>query len=190
MRIIGGSARGRQLAAFGGHDIRPTPDRAREALFSIITSRRGFFEGLHVLDLFAGTGALGIEALSRGAIHAWFVDRSPQACRMVRENLQRCQLLERATLIESDVWKSMPRLSSAGPFDLIFADPPYGQDIGPKLLSAIDSCGLLAKRGLLCLETSRSDTLPEETGTLRRVDERRYGITVFHLYESPAEEPT
>src|SRR5512139_301286 len=118
MRVIGGSARGRQLASFSGRDIRPTPDRVREALFSILYSKRGPLTGCTVLDLFAGSGALGIEALSRGARHVWFVDRSPQAIATIRQNLKRCRMADHATVITVDLRGALPELTAAGPFDV------------------------------------------------------------------------
>lgn len=187
MRIIGGTARGRQLATFTGRQVRPTPDRVREALFNILFSRRGSLAGLRALDLFAGTGALGIEALSHGARHVWFVDQSRQAVQLIRENLRRCAFQPRATVIERDLWPSLPALAEDGPFDLILADPPYGQELGLRLLTEVDAHALLAGDGLLCLETAAADPLPDRAGALIRVDERRYGRTAFHLYERPVE---
>jgi 16S rRNA (guanine(966)-N(2))-methyltransferase RsmD len=182
MRVIGGSARGRQLASFGGRDIRPTPDRVREALFSIIFSRRGSFAGVKVLDLFAGSGALGIEALSRGGAHAWFVDSSRQSMAVIRENLERCKLSNQATMIVRDIWAALPVVAGNGPFDLIFADPPYGGELATRLLK--ESClpALLAPSGLFCLETAVSDQVPVQVGTLHLLDQRRYGLTMLHFY--------
>lgn len=188
MRVIAGSARGRQLAAFVGREIRPTPDRAREALFSILCSRRGTFVGCTVLDLFAGSGALGIEALSRGALRACFVDSSRQAHATITANLARCGLQGRAAIIPGDVWATLPALADQGPFELIFADPPYGRELGPRLLAECSRYRLLAATGILCLETAPADPVPSTAGTLRLVDQRRYGSTTLHLFQTASEE--
>lgn len=182
MRVISGTARGRRLAAFAGRQIRPTTDRVREALFSILFSRAGALTGRRVLDLFAGSGALGIEALSRGAAHAWFVDSSRDAVGTVRENLERCGLAPAGTIIARDVWKALPGLVETGPFDIIFADPPYGCEQVAKLLEGIDRHGLLTGEGVLCLETAATDQVPLQSGSLQRFDQRRYGSTMLHFY--------
>jgi len=183
MRVIGGSARGRQLVEFPGRAIRPTPDRVREALFSIVYSRRGPLTGCSVLDLFAGSGALGIEALSRGAAHAWMVDRSPQAIATIRQNLQRCRLTSQATVMAADLSAALPELAAAGPFDLILADPPYGGEHIMMLLKAICDQRLLADEGLMCLETAVTDPVPEQVATLVLVDWRRYGSTRLNFFQ-------
>lgn len=186
MRIIAGSARGRQLAAFAGRDIRPTPDRVREALFSIIFSRLGSLSGCSVLDLFAGSGALGIEALSRGASHARFVDHSRQAIGTIHENLRRCGLAGRATVQLADLWQILPALS--GPFSLIFADPPYAAGHVPRLLQEVSRYRLLAGEGLLCVETAPADAVPERVASLQLLERRRYGSTMLHFFHHLPEE--
>jgi 16S rRNA (guanine(966)-N(2))-methyltransferase RsmD len=187
VRVIAGSARGRQLAAFAGRDIRPTPDRVREALFSILASKFGSFSGSRVLDLFAGSGALGIEALSRGSDHAWFVDHSRQAIATICDNLQRCRLAGQATVLMADLGQVLPTLD--GPFQLIFADPPYGAGHVPRLVETISRLQLLAANGWLCVETAPADPVPEQFGSLRLFEQRRYGSTMLHFYQQPAEEP-
>ena len=189
MRVIGGSARGRQLASFNGREIRPTPDRVREALFSILYSKRGPLSGVTVLDLFAGSGALGIEALSRGARHAWFVDSSRPAIDIIRQNLARCELTDRATLIMADLWGALPGLVGVGPFDLLFADPPYAADYAPRLLQEVSRLGLLASDGLLCLETAPAAAVPDQVNNLALLDRRRYGSTMLHFFQPAVEEP-
>jgi len=183
MRVIGGSARGRQLVDFPGRAIRPTPDRVREALFSIVYSKRGPLNGCSVLDLFAGSGALGIEALSRGAAHAWMVDRSPQAIATIRQNLERCRLTSQATVITADLGAALPDLAAAGPFDLVLADPPYGGEHTMLLLEAICYHRLLADEGLLCLEAAVTDPIPERVATLLLVDWRRYGSIRLNFFQ-------
>ncbi|MCM2263579.1 MAG: 16S rRNA (guanine(966)-N(2))-methyltransferase RsmD [Desulfuromonadales bacterium] len=188
MRVIGGTARGRRLASFAGRNIRPTPDRVREALFNILYSRCGALSGCKVLDLFAGSGALGIEALSRGADHAWFADSSRESVGILRENLERCGFSAKATVVIRDILGALPMVAGAGPFDVIFADPPYSSDHAAKLLNEIDRHRLLGSAGVLCLETAVSDPAPSQTGTLALFDQRRYGSTMIHFYHLHSEE--
>ena len=191
MRIIAGSARGRQLATFSGDGIRPTPDRVREALFSILYSRRGSLAGAKVLDLFAGSGALAIEALSRGADSAIFVDSSRQARDTIRDNLQRCSLAAGSEILQQDVWTALPQVALRGPFDLIFADPPYGKGYAPRLLGECSRLELSGSDGILVIETARQDELPERKGRLACFDRRRYGLTMLHFFQAddgPGEE--
>jgi 16S rRNA (guanine966-N2)-methyltransferase len=188
VRVIGGTARGRALATFPGREIRPTPDRVREALFSILFSKRVPLAGCTVLDLFAGSGALGIEALSRGAAQAWFVEQSRQAVATIRDNLQRCGMDARARVLQADVWQTLPLLRGDAPYVLIFADPPYGHDLAPRLLQEVGRYGLLAADGLLCLETAPTDAVPDCCTPLQLLERRRYGAIMLHFYRSCAEE--
>lgn len=188
MRIVSGSARGKRLATFTDNTVRPTPDRVREALFSILFSRLGPLEGKAVLDLFAGTGALALEALSRGARRAVLVDQGTEAARLIPTNLQTCRLQERATFLRSDVLQALPRLHRDGAFDLIFLDPPYGRGLVSQVVAAIDELGLLADGGLVCAEADRKDDVPDAVGGLCRVETRRYGTTAIHLFTQQPDE--
>jgi len=188
LRIISGTARGKRLAPISGSDIRPTPDRVREALFSILGSRFGSLAGLSVLDLFAGSGALALEALSRGAASAVLVDQGSQAAKLISANIRCCALENRAHFIRSDVLKALAATPEGRSFDLIFLDPPYGKDLVPPAVLLIAERSLLAPAGLLCAETDRGDKLPEVIGSLRRIDERHYGSTTIHLYTHPEAE--
>ncbi|GAB6081877.1 16S rRNA (guanine(966)-N(2))-methyltransferase RsmD [Desulfuromonas carbonis] len=182
MRIIAGSARGRQLEAFTGREIRPTPDRVREALFSSLFSRLGGFGGLRVLDLFAGSGALALEALSRGAGYALLVDRGEQAARLQRGNIERCGFADRAEQLSGEVLSLLPRLVPRGPFDLVFLDPPYGQGLVPRVLEHLATPGMLANGALVCAETARKDPLADVVGPLEKIGSRNYGITALHTF--------
>ncbi|MBE0574639.1 MAG: 16S rRNA (guanine(966)-N(2))-methyltransferase RsmD [Desulfuromonadales bacterium] len=181
MRVIAGTSRGRRLTEFDGHDVRPTPDRVREALFNILRSRLGDFAGLRVLDLFAGSGALAIEALSRGATSACLVEKTPAAAKIIRENLNRCNLSDQAKLIILDAWKALPGFASRS-FDLVFLDPPYGQEMVERALIEVDRLELLSKEGIVCAETAADEILPESIGQLRRIDQRRYGTILINFY--------
>jgi 16S rRNA (guanine966-N2)-methyltransferase len=188
VRIISGTARGKRLASFAGGTIRPTPDRVREALFSILLSRLGTLCGKRVLDLFAGTGAMALEALSRGADRAVLVEHDPGAARLIASNLQNCAFQDRAKLIRSEVLAALPRLPGA-PFDLIFLDPPYHMNYPEKTISAVSSLDLLAPGGILCAETAAEEKLPERIGSLVCGDSRRYGSTAVHLFTHASEAP-
>lgn len=155
MRIIAGALRGRRLQTPEGTETRPTADRVRETLFSMLTSRLGSFEGLRVADLFAGSGALGLEALSRGAAFTCFVEHDQRAVDAIRANIdslgveQRSQLLARSALA----------LPPAEPFDLIFADPPYAPQSGSAAVAELVRAGWVASGGWMAVETARRDSV-------------------------------
>ncbi len=181
MRIISGTARGRKLSTFSGREIRPTPDRVREALFSILLSRLGSLEGKKILDLFAGTGALSLEALSRGARSALLIDGSTRAATLIRTNIAACGFGERASLRRGEVQREIPRLQGET-FDLIFLDPPYGRGLVPETIAAIARLHLLAPGGLICAEAERHEPIPETIATLFLADQRHYGSTSIHVF--------
>ena len=169
MRIIAGAWRGRLLRAPAGQGTRPTADRTRETLFSMLASRLGSFEGLRVADLYAGSGALGLEALSRGAAHATFVESGPQALAAIRANLLALQANHRAEIYPVSVAKLAP----LQPFDLIFADPPYGAGSGTEVTEAVRAAGWLAAGGWLAIETEARETV--DAGCWQIEAERRVG---------------
>ena len=158
MRIIAGKWRGRTIEAPPGDDTRPTADRVRETLFSMLASRLGSFDELRVADLFAGSGALGLEALSRGAAAATFVENNPKAASAIRANASKLgadiQLLQGSAL-------SLPR---SVPFDLVFADPPYAPGSGNAAIAAVVAAGWLAPGGFVSVETSRADEITADSG--------------------------
>ncbi len=154
MRIIAGKWRGRAIAAPPGEATRPTADRVREALFSMLTSRLGSFEGLRVLDGFAGTGALGLEALSRGAAHCSFVERDGAAVKVLKTNV--ATFAAAATVIPSPVESLGPCYA---PCDLILLDPPYGEGLGPPALARLAAQGWIAPHAMISVETGRKDVL-------------------------------
>ncbi|HEX8840470.1 MAG TPA: 16S rRNA (guanine(966)-N(2))-methyltransferase RsmD [Sphingomicrobium sp.] len=151
MRIIAGKWRGRTLEAPAGRDTRPTADRVREALFSMLASRLGSFDELRVADLFAGSGALGFEALSRGAAHATFVESDAKAAAAIRRNADK---LGASVQVIPGSALSLPRSEA---FDLIFADPPYTSGSGTAVVAAVMRAGWLAPGGWMTVETSRGD---------------------------------
>jgi len=182
MRIISGSAKGRQLAPFGGKDIRPTPDRVREALFSILTSRFGSFNDLKVLELFAGSGAQALEAVSRGANSAVVVDSGKVAAETIPENIKRCRFEDAVRFLPRDVFSALPHLKHSGPFDLILLDPPYNKKLIPQVLEKIESLNLLAENGIICAESARDEEL-SDCGNLKLIESRAYGSSRIHLYQ-------
>ena len=172
MRIIAGEWRGRRLEAPPGSATRPTADRTREALFSMLVSRLGSFEGLRVADIYAGSGALGLEALSRGAAHATFVDKDPAAVNAIRANIGKLGAADRAEVRPL----SAANLAASQPFDLILADPPYCAGAGSAVAAAVARAGWLAVGGWLAIETTKDDPVdpgPWEVDADRRVGRAR-----------------
>ncbi|MCX5876727.1 MAG: 16S rRNA (guanine(966)-N(2))-methyltransferase RsmD [Deltaproteobacteria bacterium] len=186
MRIISGSARGRKLLAPGqrfGDLIRPTSDRAREAIFSILAAKA---VGARVLDLFAGTGALGLEALSRGALSAVFVDGQRAVIELIGRNIALCGFAERATVLQRDLARGLVFLKAMQPadgFDLVFLDPPYGSRLALKSLESLASGNCLAAKAIVVLEDAAEVQYPENMGPLACFDQRRYGEAGFWLYQ-------
>lgn len=186
MRIIAGTSRGRKLLTPDGGKqnlaIRPTSDRAREALFSIIGHR---VKESRVIDFFAGTGAFGLEALSRGALSAVFVDNQPDALKLIQENIERCGFSDRSLVIKRDLTKGLSFLDSAVPrngFSLVFLDPPYSKGLALATLRRLADCTILSEDVLVIAEDNSKEVLPDEIGVFRLVDQRRYGDTGFWLY--------
>ncbi len=182
LRIIGGSARGTRLSTFSGLDVRPTPDRVREAVFSILFSRMGRFDGKIVLDLYAGSGAMALEALSRGAATATLVERDPKATRLIEANARTCRLSDLVHIMRADVDSALRRMNEPPPFDLIFLDPPYGRGLISSALELINQQGLLAQNGIVCAECDRKEDIPQQIGALSLIDSRRYGLTAVHFF--------
>ena len=177
MRVISGDARGRRLKEPMDMDQRPTTDKVKESLFNIIQFD---IEGRRVLDLFAGTGQLGIEALSRGAESAVFVDSSNKAVALIKENISRCGFEEFSTVLRSD-WKDALRRQREK-FDIIFLDPPYDTQLLKNSLKTVAEIDILAQNGIIVCE-SRADTeLPELGEPYERKGEYRYGAIKLTLY--------
>ena len=186
MRVITGSAKGRPLKTVKGRDIRPTSDRVKGTLFNIIGPR---VVEAHFLDLFAGSGAVGIEALSRGASCCVFVDLQSAHLRVVEENLQATGLRERAELLRRDARAALVDLGHRGRrFDLIFVDPPYGQGLVPEALAGIDAQGLLADDGWVICEHHGKDPVPVAAGGLHKVREVVIGETVLSIFRTQTQD--
>ena len=178
MRVISGTARGRRLGELEGMETRPTTDRVKEALFNIVQ-----FEvpGRKILDLFGGTGQLGIEALSRGAEHCTFVDQRSDAVALIKNNLKVTDLAGKGRVIQGD---SLGFLKTCGEkFDVIFLDPPYGTALLEQSLEAIVRFDILSEHGIIICESAADRLLPTLSSPYEMGREYRYGkikLTVFH----------
>lgn len=176
MRIIGGTHRGTALSAVGkgdaGAHLRPTSDRVRESLFNVLQGGRfgDPISDAQVLDLFAGTGALGLEALSRGAAHVTFVDSGRVAQRLIRDNIAKLRRVDDTALVTTDIARLLP----GTPCGLVFLDPPYGQELGTKALLTATKTGWIAPGALIVWEEASAQIAPPGFATL---DQRRYGDT-------------
>ncbi len=177
MRIIAGERRGRPLRGPRRGGVRPTGAYLREAVFNVLAARIG---GARVLDLFAGTGAMGLEALSRGAAAATFVDRDVAT---VAANVVRLGFRDRATIIRGDAARALARLGAAGRrFDVIYADPPYAGDVARRTVEAVAAARILAPGGVLLVEHHHKVPVPEAAGTVGRRRALRHGETMVTLY--------
>lgn len=177
MRVITGSARGVQLKTPDGMLTRPTADRVKEALFSIINSD---IPGSHVLDLFGGTGQLGIEALSRGAARCTFVDAREEACQLIRENLRRTKLLAEGNVIRSDYMSYLDRCAER--FSIIFLDPPYAEEYLEKAIKRIVEIDILQTDGIIVTERPLGKELPWAFEGYQRSKDYKYGKTLLAIY--------
>ena len=180
MRIIAGRFRGKHLVTPADESIRPTADRVRESIFDILASRLGqSFEGLRVLDLFAGTGAMGLEALSRGAAGVVLVDTGVEARGVIRDNIEAMGAGGVAKLLRRDATALGPS-GTMGAFDLIFLDPPYLQGLGEKAVVSARDGGWIAPDAMIVLEESRSAVLTLPDGFVLD-DRREYGGAAVHF---------
>jgi 16S rRNA (guanine966-N2)-methyltransferase len=182
MRITGGAARGRALRAPRGSKVRPTADKVRAAIFNILASRCDVAGGCW-LDLFAGTGALGLEALSRGATRVTFVDDSRESCRFVRDNLERSGYSGRAEVHKLSLPGGLRRFGLGDErFDGAFVDPPYRCGLSQRTLQALGEGMLLVAGAWVVVEHAADEPLAEQYGALRLDNARRYGSTGVSLY--------
>lgn len=180
MRIVGGEFRGRALATPSGMAIRPTTDRAREAMFNILAHAfPDALTGARVIDLFAGTGALGLESLSRGAAFCLFVDQSAEARGLIRTNVEAFGLTGRTRIYRRDA-TDLGEAGTLQPFDLLFADPPYGQGLASRALAAA-AAGAWLKPGALCVVEEAAGAPFDPGAGFRLADERHYGQSVLRF---------
>jgi 16S rRNA (guanine(966)-N(2))-methyltransferase RsmD len=181
MRIIAGTYKGRNLKSPPSMDVRPTSDRLRETLFNVIAPR---IQESRFLDLCAGSGAVGIEALSRGASHATFVDRSRRSCTLIESNLELCRVPEDQQVIYCSEAYEFLRQTSSPAWDIIFFDPPYQQDYLKTLkFVGTNSSKLLTDEGILIVEHHHKTTLPEIAGNLHRTRVLKQGDSSLSFYQ-------
>ena len=181
MRVITGTARGRRLLTLEGNDVRPTTDRVKEALFSIVQFE---LEGRRILDLFAGSGQLGVEALSRGADSCVFIDSSRQAIEIVKKNLAATGLSRKASVLHGDALRYLQ--TSRDCFDLALLDPPYGTGLLQKALPLLPR--LMRKTGAIVCETPKGEALPQQVGDFKQSRCYHYGKVTLTVYRVPEEE--
>ncbi len=184
MRVIAGRFGGRRIRVMESQGLRPATGRVREALFSMLDARGAVFPGARVLDLFAGAGSVGIEALSRGAGEAVFVEKNPAVAKVLRENLRGLGLAaNQARVVEADVARALPRLAGQA-FDLVAIDPPYGLGLVPPTLAALVKNGLLAPGGVAVAEIEAGADWPDDAApaALECLTDRLYGQTRIILW--------
>ncbi len=180
MRITAGEYRGRRLRSPRGSETRPTSDLLRQAIFNVVGPR---VAGARVLDLFAGTGALGVEALSRGAAEATFVERDRAALASLQGNLTDLALSARARIVPGDALAAIAALARAGDrFDCVLIDPPYAGDLARQCVETLAPGGILSENAVLLVQAFHKTDLPERAGALSRAWQRRYGETRLTLY--------
>ncbi len=178
MRVIAGELKGRRLAAPPDSSVRPTTGKVKEAIFSMIQS---YLSGAVVVDLFAGTGSLGIEAVSRGAARAYFVDKDRRSLSLVRQNIKHCGIEDRSVLFASDYLSALGKIRE--PADIIFLDPPYRAGFMQNCLDQLAASDLLPEGGIVVAEHGLEEVLEEQYGTLLLLKNKRYGKIAVSIYE-------
>lgn len=179
MRIISGKLRGRQITPPADRKVRPTSDKVKEAVFSMIAEYMG--EDSVCVDLFSGTGNLGLEAVSRGAKIVYFGDKSKESIQLTRANISTCKAEEQAVVIHGDFSQVLKRIQ--GQADIFFLDPPYKDNLLLSAMELIQEKGLLSQGGIIVAEHDKKEILPEELGGLRKIKEKRYGGIGVTVYE-------
>ncbi|MFV0516834.1 MAG: 16S rRNA (guanine(966)-N(2))-methyltransferase RsmD [Aminipila sp.] len=177
MRIIAGDLKGRRLATPIGDKVRPTSDKVKEAIFSMISDT--YYDEV-VIDLFAGTGNLGIEAISRGAKHCYFGDKSKESLSLIRENINTCKVQDQATILAGDFETVLKRIPQKA--QIIFLDPPYKDNLMVNCIELIDQLDLLTEEGYIIAEHSLDEKLPEQIGKFEMIKEKRYGKIAVSIY--------
>ena len=181
MRVISGKVRGLKLDTPKNDDVRPTTDRVKESLFNIINP---YVIDSNVLDLFAGTGSLGIECLSRGALSATFVDVSKDSINIVKSNVKKARVENESTILNLDFKTAIDRLNVQNKkFDIIFMDPPYYKNMFIDALSNIDNSNLLSEDGIIVVEHDTKDKFIDKIGRLEKIKEKKYGNTTLTFYK-------
>ena len=184
MRIIAGKYKGHNLVSFQASHIRPTTDRVKESLFNILMAE---IPGARVLDLFSGTGNLGLEALSRGADSVVFVEKNPGSIGILKQNIQKLKLTESHKIINKDVLQFL-RQYEGEPFDVIFADPPFTEEMAHDVLLAANNSKVFAAHTVMAIESARKERLDEEYPKLLRFDRREFGDKILSFFQPKKED--
>lgn len=177
MRIITGEYRGRKLETPIGNNVRPTSDKVKESIFNLLMSNT---YGSIFVDLFAGTGGLGLEALSRGAEKCYFCDNSRESLNLIKTNITKCGAQDRSVVVAGDFTKALSRIKEQA--DVFLLDPPYKAGLYEKCLNLIDSLDLLSDDGIIIAEHGKHDAVPENAGNLIKTREKRYGTIMLSIY--------
>lgn len=181
MRVISGDYRGRRLKSLEGQNTRPTTDKVKESIFNMIGP---YFNGGLALDLFAGSGGLGIEALSRGVSEAYFIDRHPGALRVIKENIALVRAENKSHLLKMEANRALEQFATDGlKFDLVLLDPPYAKQEIASQLQFMEEHQLLNDGATIVCEIDKTITLPEHINTLEQVRRAEYGITAVVIYK-------
>ena len=189
MRIISGSARGRRLLSPKNSLIRPTADRVKESLFNILNGLIACYDNCRTLDIFAGTGNLGLEALSRGAAYAFFIDNHKESVALVIKNLRMLGFDDRGRVIEREALSALRSLDKMkAPFQLVFIDPPYRQGLAERVMQFLATSALIDGNSLVIVEISSNELLPTAFDNLREFDRRVYGDTAIVFFRRMPEE--
>ena len=177
MRIISGDLKGRRLNTPRDNSIRPTTDKVKEAIFNMVMPH---IEDAMVIDLFSGTGNLGLEAISRGAKHCTFGDKARESLQLTKENIKYCQVEDQTTLISGDFERILERISEKA--DIIFLDPPYKEGLVESCLEKISELDLLSEEGVLVIEHGKREILADSIGLFVKIKEKRYGTILVSLF--------
>lgn len=181
MRVVSGRARGLKLEAPKDDRVRPTTDRVKESMFNIINE---YIMDSNVLDLFAGTGSLGIECLSRGAKKCVFSDKSRDSIKIVQKNVEKARFQSESQIIVSDYKDTIALMGRKNEkFDVIFMDPPYYEGLFVDCIERIEKENILDEDGIIVVEHDKADTLPEKIGNIEMIKEKKYGITLLSFYK-------
>jgi len=182
MRITGGELNGRVLVSPGRLNIRPTSSKVRQAVFNILGND---ISGLRIIDFFAGTGIMGIEALSRGGEWVLFIDNSKKSLSLIKKNLELCGISSKGYILKKDLTEGIPQHDKIkqGSIDLAFLDPPYGKEIIPGILDLIVKSKIMADGSYIVTESMKNDFLPDKTGDFYLVRTRQYGETKIDIYK-------
>lgn len=187
MRIISGEFKGRRLETLYGSATRPTSDKIKESLFNIIGP---YFEADTVVDLFAGSGSLGLEAVSRGVRHGYLVDNNEEAVRVIQENMDNLRLNGRVTVMNQSAQSALDYFQAHDiQINLLFLDPPYDMDVIEEILTVALDKGVLSKRAIVVCETTKYKEFPDVIGSLEKIRDQKYGKTRLSIYQNTEELP-